>query len=69
MCKRTAKMVQVVEARRGKIVDSRGNLLATTHTTIDLGVDPQSFREEDRSKLPLLAELNRATFGKFGSLN
>lgn len=51
------KMVQVVEARRGNIVDSRGNLLATTHTTIDLGVDPQSFREEDRSKLPLLAEL------------
>ncbi|MGB0414786.1 MAG: peptidoglycan D,D-transpeptidase FtsI family protein [Coraliomargarita sp.] len=51
------KMVQVVEARRGNIVDSRGNLLATTHTTIDLGVDPQSFLEEDRNKLPLLAEL------------
>ena len=51
------KMVQVVEARRGNIVDARGNLLATTHTTIDLGVDPQSFREQDRSKLPLLADL------------
>ena len=51
------KMVQVVEARRGNIVDARGNLLATTHTTIDLGVDPQSFDEEDRNKLPLLASL------------
>jgi cell division protein FtsI (penicillin-binding protein 3)/stage V sporulation protein D (sporulation-specific penicillin-binding protein) len=51
------KMVQVVEARRGNVVDNRGNLLATTHTTIDLGVDPQSVREEDYDKLPALAEL------------
>lgn len=51
------KMVQVVEARRGNIIDRRGNLLATTHTTINLGVDPQSFREEDRSKLVELSEL------------
>lgn len=51
------KMVQVVEARRGNVVDNRGNLLATTHTTIDLGVDPQSVREEDFEKLPALAEL------------
>ncbi len=51
------KMVQVVEARRGNVVDSRGNLLATTHTTIDLGVDPQSVREEDREKLKELAAL------------
>ena len=51
------KMVQVVEARRGNVVDNRGNLLATTHTRIDLGVDPQSVREEDREKLPELAKL------------
>jgi len=51
------RMVQVVEARRGNVVDNRGNLLATTHTTIDLGVDPQSVREEDLSKLPELAKL------------
>ncbi|MFQ3242470.1 MAG: cell division protein FtsI/penicillin-binding protein 2, partial [Lentimonas sp.] len=51
------KMVQVVEARRGNVVDNRGNLLATTHTTIDLGVDPQSVREVDRDKLPVLAKL------------
>lgn len=51
------KMVQVVKARRGDIVDSRGNLLATMHTRIDLGVDPQVVREADRSKLAALAEL------------
>lgn len=51
------KMVQVVEARRGNVVDGRGNLLATTHTTIDLGVDPQSVREQDREKLQELAVL------------
>ncbi|MGK0176981.1 MAG: cell division protein FtsI (penicillin-binding protein 3) [Lentimonas sp.] len=51
------KMVQVVEARRGDIVDSRGNLMATMHTRIDLGVDPQVVREEDRSRLDALAEL------------
>ena len=51
------KMVQYVESRRGNVVDSRGNLLATTHTTIDLGVDPQSVREEDRAKLKELAVL------------
>lgn len=51
------KMVQVVEARRGDIVDSRGNLLASMHTRIDLGVDPQVVREEDWLKLVELAEL------------
>lgn len=51
------KMVQVVESRRGNVVDNRGNLLATTHSTIDLGVDPQSIREEDLEKLPELAKL------------
>ena len=51
------KMVQVVEARRGNVVDNRGNLLATTHTRIDLGVDPQSVREADHEKLPELAKL------------
>ena len=51
------KVVQLVEARRGNIVDSRGNLMATTHTTIDLGVDPQAVREEDTTKLPQLAAL------------
>jgi cell division protein FtsI/penicillin-binding protein 2 len=51
------RMVQVIKARRGDIVDSKGNLLATMHTRIDLGVDPQVVREEDRSRLAELAEL------------
>lgn len=51
------KLFQVVEARRGNVVDVRGNLLATTHTKIDLGVDPQAVVEEDRIKIAQLAEL------------
>jgi cell division protein FtsI/penicillin-binding protein 2 len=50
-------MVQIIEARRGNVVDNRGNLLATTHTRIDLGVDPQSVRETDREKFTELASL------------
>ncbi len=51
------KMVKVVEARRGNIVDARGNLLATTRTAYDIGVDPQSIREEDHVKLVELARI------------
>lgn len=51
------KMVKVTEARRGNIIDQRGNLLASTQMTIDLGVDPQSVRASDLSKLPELARL------------
>jgi len=51
------KKVDDIKARRGDIVDSRGNLLATTHSRIDLGVDPQCVRESDRPKLAQLAEL------------
>ena len=51
------KMVNVVEARRGNIVDTRGNLLATTRTTYNIGVDPQTFRESDRVKLADLARI------------
>jgi cell division protein FtsI/penicillin-binding protein 2 len=51
------KMVSVIEARRGNIVDARGNLLAVTRTSYNIGVDPQAVREEDREKIPLLAGL------------
>lgn len=51
------KMVNVVEARRGNIVDTQGNLLATTRTTYNIGVDPQTFKESDREKLPKLARI------------
>ncbi|MFT4901683.1 MAG: cell division protein FtsI/penicillin-binding protein 2 [Lentimonas sp.] len=51
------KMVNVVEARRGNIVDTRGNLLATTRAAYDLGVDPQSVSDPDLDKLSALAQL------------
>src|SRR5271166_978147 len=47
----------VDNARRGDILDARGALLATSRSVIVLGVDPQSFRSEDRPKLPRLAAL------------
>lgn len=51
------KMVNVVEARRGNIVDTRGNLLATTRTSYNIGVDPQAVLESDLKKLPELARI------------
>ena len=51
------KMINPVEARRGNIVDTRGNLLATTRTSYNIGVDPQAFQDEGREKLPELAQL------------
>lgn len=51
------KMINVIEARRGNIVDSKGNLLATTRTAYDIGVDPQAFLEDDRDKLIELAKI------------
>ncbi|HEY1764830.1 MAG TPA: penicillin-binding protein 2 [Opitutaceae bacterium] len=47
----------VDNARRGDIVDAKGALLATSHSVIVLGVDPQSVRPEDRTKLSQLASL------------
>ena len=44
-------------ARRGDILDARGNILATSRSMIVLGVDPQSLRPEDEAKWPLLAPL------------
>lgn len=51
------KTINVIEARRGDIVDTRGNLLAVTRTSYNIGVDPQAVRESDREKLPELARL------------
>lgn len=47
--------LEVKYARRGNIVDARGNLLAATRSVIELGIDPQVYNPEDASKLPLLA--------------
>lgn len=51
------KTIQMIEAERGNIVDARGSLLAVTRTSYDIGVDPQSVKEEDREKLPELARM------------
>lgn len=50
---------QVVEqpARRGNILDSRGNVLATSRSEVVLGVDPQLVVEEDRPKWAALAKI------------
>ncbi|HTO02559.1 MAG TPA: hypothetical protein VL069_02605, partial [Opitutus sp.] len=44
-------------ARRGDILDARGNILATSRSMIVLGVDPQSLRMEDEAKWSQLAPL------------
>lgn len=54
---RTRQKFDLLHARRGNIVDKRGNLLATTHTVIELGVDPQLYRQEDEIKWNQLAHL------------
>ncbi len=49
--------LEILSSRRGKVVDSRGNLLATTNSVIELGVDPQGTRTEDLNSLPELAHI------------
>jgi cell division protein FtsI/penicillin-binding protein 2 len=44
-------------ARRGDILDVRGNRLATSRNLIELGADPQDLRREDEAKWPELARL------------
>lgn len=53
-----ARKQTIVElARRGDILDVRGNRLATSRNLIELGVDPQDLRREDETKWPELARL------------
>jgi cell division protein FtsI/penicillin-binding protein 2 len=47
----------VEQARRGDILDDRGNILATSKSQIVLGVDPQSLRESDEPKWAQLAAM------------
>jgi len=51
------KSVFTEQARRGDIMDVRGDVLATSRTFIQLGVDPHVLREEDSEHWPRLAEL------------
>ena len=47
----------VENARRGDILDARGNILATSKSQIVLGVDPQAIRPADEPKWVQLAAL------------
>ncbi len=51
------RQIVVENAVRGDIVDRRGQLLATSRTMIELGVDPQVLRPQDEAKWPELARL------------
>jgi len=46
-----------VSARRGDLVDRKGNLLATTKSVVVVGMDPQSIQEEDYVKFSELSKL------------
>lgn len=48
-----------MQAPRGPIMDASGNLLATTRTVIEVGVDPQLLTREDFSKIPEIASILR----------
>jgi cell division protein FtsI/penicillin-binding protein 2 len=50
------KQIIVDQARRGDILDIRGNRLATSRSLIELGADPQMLRKEDEAKWPELAK-------------
>ena len=47
----------VLLARRGDIVDAKGNLFATTRSLVEVGVDPQAAQDVDLTKVSKLAEL------------
>ena len=44
------KQIVAIEARRGDIVDSKGNLLATTRSVVEVGLDPHVVEDVDRLK-------------------
>ena len=65
------KNFATIKARRGDIVDSKGNLLATTRSVVEVGLDPHSLIEEDRLKWETLAgylELPREEIEKAAAL-
>ncbi len=49
--------LRIIPARRGDILDANGNLLATTRTLYDVGVDPSTVKDEDHAQINELAAL------------
>ncbi len=54
---RVRNRFDVIDARRGDITDSRGNLLATSRPIIELGVDPEMIRYNKGDLVKKLREL------------
>lgn len=51
------RQIVVEHARRGAILDAKGNVLATSRSYIVLGADPEMLREQDNAKWAELARL------------
>ncbi len=51
------RRIEVEPARRGNILDVRGDVLATSRSMLVLQVDPQVLRPQDEAKWPVLARL------------
>ncbi len=51
------KQIVVEHAKRGAILDSKGNLLATSQSYVMVGADPEMLRPEDENDWPELARL------------
>ena len=49
------KSVRVLSSQRGDIFDVHGNILATTHSSYTVGVDPNFLKDEDQNKWGHLA--------------
>lgn len=57
IAERNRQKLETIQARRGNIVDVKGNILATTRPVVTVGVDPQVYQEEGEEKLFKLAEI------------
>ena len=49
------KNFSTIKARRGDIVDAKGNLLATTRSVVEVGLDPHSVVDSDQLKWQTLS--------------
>lgn len=56
------RQIVVEHARRGALLDTKGNVLATSRSYIVLGADPEMLREEDTAKWGDLARLTGINF-------
>jgi len=54
---RARRQITVEPAKRGDILDDKGDRLATSRSLIVLGVDPQALLKADETKWPELARL------------